>query len=157
MLASVFARQYAPMVRLAGFLLGEAAAAEDIVQEAFARLHPRLEALSEPDRVDAYLRKIVVNLSRNWWRRRRLGHRSGLARPDSVDDGSTARSDRAEIVAALAKLPRRQRECLALRYYLDLPESEIAAALGLSVGSVKTHVSRGLAGLGRLLGENHES
>lgn len=152
-LEGLFRAQYVPMVRAARVLLHDPAVAEETVQEAFARLHERLEGLAEPDRAVAYLRSTVLNLARSQVRhlhtaRRHLYH----FRPaEPTDDGAGVRADQRAVIDALRQLPTRQRECLVLRYYLDLSEADIAAALGVSVGSVKTHASRGLAALSKEL------
>ena len=72
---------------------------------------------------------------------------------DAVDDGAQARAEREAVLVALGRIARRQRACLVLRYYLDLPESEVAGVLGISQGSVKTHTSPGLAAMANLLGD----
>jgi len=156
LLAVVFRRSYQPMVRLAQLLVGDRPSAEDVVQEAYARLHGRIASLSDPGAADAYLRVIVVNLARSAQRRRGVARRHAAADPTSgqaVDDRSQGWADRDEVLAAIRRIARRQRECLVLRYYLDLPEADIASVLGVSAGSVKTHTSRGLAAMARLLGE----
>ena len=156
LLAGAFCRRYQPMVRLAQLLLGDRASAEDVVQEAYARLHGRIASLSDPAGADAYLRVIVVNLARSAQRRRSLTRRHAAADPtakDAVDDGAQARAEREAVLVALQRIARRQRECLVLRYYLDLPQAEVAGVLGISQGSVKTHTSRGLAAMAKLLGE----
>jgi RNA polymerase sigma factor (sigma-70 family) len=99
---------------------------------------------------------IVVNLARSAQRRRSLARRHAAADPTAkgeVDDGAEERADREAVLVALRRIARRQRECLVLRYYLDLSEADIAGVLGVSAGSVKTHTSRGLAAMARLLGE----
>jgi len=151
----LFRARYLEMVRLAG-LLG-ADDPEDIAQEAFARLMSRDLRLDDPQAVLAYLRSIVCNLTRN---RRRHLRVVRLRTPAAVDEGSSeqaaiSREDHREVVAALAGLPVRRREAIVLRYWLDLPEREIAAAMGVSPGTVKSHVSRGLAALARALGSLH--
>jgi RNA polymerase sigma-70 factor (sigma-E family) len=153
---SLFVSQYGSMVRLAQYLSGDPDAGQEIAQEAFAVLLRRWADLSEPEGAAGYLRRVVVNLARSRVRRRRmtLRHQARLAVWDS---GSAERSvdlnERRQMIALLLRLPRRQRECLVLRYYLDLAESDIAESLGISTGSVKTHCSRGLAALARALGE----
>lgn len=144
--ADLFAAHYAAMVRLAG-LLG-ADDPEDIAQEAFARLHRRKlrdDAASLP-----YLRSIVCNLARNRIRHLRLVRLRRLEPPEPVPGGEhhvLVAEQHRELLAALDRLPRRQREALVLRYWLDLSEREIAEAMGVSPGSVKTHTSRALATL----------
>jgi len=151
----LFRARYLEMVRLAG-LLG-ADDPEDIAQEAFARLMSRDLRLDDPQAVLGYLRSIVCNLTRNRHRHLRVVR---LRTPAAVDEGSSeqaaiSREDHREVVAALAGLPVRRREAIVLRYWLDLPEREIAAAMGVSQGTVKSHVSRGLATLARVLGSLH--
>ncbi|HEY2264308.1 MAG TPA: sigma-70 family RNA polymerase sigma factor [Streptosporangiaceae bacterium] len=141
----LFRTRYLEMVRLAG-LLG-ADDPEDIAQEAFTRLMRR--HLDEPRAAVGYLRAIVINLTRN--RHRHLGVVRRRT-PAAVDEASSeqaaiVREDHREVIAALAALPARRREAIVLRFWLDLPEREIAAAMGVSPGTVKSHVSRGMAEL----------
>ena len=143
----LFRARYLEMVRLAG-LLG-ADDPEDIAQEAFIRLMDKQPELADPRAALPYLRAIVCNLTRNRHRHLRVVRRRT---PASVDESSSeqaaiVREDHREVIAALAKLPPRRREAIVLRYWLDLPESEIAAAMRVSPGTVKSHVSRGLAAL----------
>lgn len=144
--AELFAAHYSSLVRLAG-LLG-ADDPEDIVQEAFAKLHGK--RLREDAAALGYLRATVCNLTRNRLRHLRLVR---LRRPDPPEPAPSSEhkviiaEEHRELLAALDRLPRRQREALVLRYWLDLSEREIAEAMGVSPGSVKTHASRGLAAL----------
>jgi DNA-directed RNA polymerase specialized sigma24 family protein len=120
------------LVRLASLLLHDSSEAEEVTQAM------------------AYLRSAVLNGARS--RLRHLKVVAGTERPragrsESAETSAMAGEDHRRVIAALRSLPDRQRECLALRYYLDLPEAEIAATLGISAGSVKTHVHRGLAAL----------
>ncbi|GAB2455482.1 SigE family RNA polymerase sigma factor [Streptosporangium sandarakinum] len=152
--AELFAAHHPSMVRLAG-LLG-ADDPEDIAQEAFARLHARRARLRDDGAAVAYVRSIVCNLTRNRLRHLRLAR---LRRPEPPPDAHSGEHHalvaerHRELLAAVDRLPRRQREAVVLRYWLDLSEREIADAMGVSPGSVKTHTSRGLAALGRALGE----
>jgi RNA polymerase sigma factor (sigma-70 family) len=141
----LFRTRYLEMVRLAG-LLG-ADDPEDIAQEAFTRLMHR--RLPEPQAALGYLRAIVCNLTRNRHRHLRVVR---MRTPAAVAEGSSEqaailREDHREVIAALAGLPARRREAIVLRFWLDLPEREIAAAMGVSAGTVKSHVSRGMAEL----------
>lgn len=154
-LRHLFERRYQAMVHAAELLLGDRAAAEDVTQDAFARLAVRIGRLSEPESADGYLRVMVVNLSRSALRHRRVANRyaeQSATREPSEEDASDAMTEHQAAIAALRRLSRRQRECLVLRYYLDMAEGDVAATLGISAGSVKTHCSRGLSALSKLLG-----
>lgn len=149
--AGLFRARYPEMVRLAD-LLG-ADDPEDIAQEAFARLIRKHGSLRDPDAAVAYVRASVVNLTRNRHRHLRVvRQRTPAGRPeDSSEQAAILREDHREVLAALSDLPPRTREALVLRYWLDLPERGIAEAMGVSPGTVKSHVSRGLATLARNL------
>lgn len=144
------------LVRLSVLLVRDQGAAEEIVQDAFVAVHQRWDRLTDHDRALAYLRQAVVNRSRSALRHRGVVQRY-LARqsappPAAGADVSVLGDSRRDLVlAALRQLPRRQREVLALRYYLDLSESEIAETLGISRGAVKSHASRGSAALRPIL------
>lgn len=151
--AGLFRDRYPEMVRLAD-LLG-ADDPEDIAQEAFARLIRRHGSLRDPDAAVAYVRATVVNLIRNRHRHLRVVQRRTPAGryEDSTEHAAILREDHREVLAALTDLPPRTREALVLRYWLDLSQREIAAAMGVSLGTAKSHVSRGLAALARALGD----
>jgi RNA polymerase sigma-70 factor (ECF subfamily) len=152
-ITSLFAEEYAPMVRLAHALTGDRAVAEELAQEAFARVWRKLDDLADPARAAGYLRTTVVNLTRSHHRRRRLVARRPWGTASLVDDGADRRADRDVVLRALRTIPRRQRECLTLRYLLGLSEAEVAETLGIAAGSVKTHTSRGLAAMAARLEE----
>ena len=142
---------YPSLVRLACVLLDERGAGEEVVQEAFVRVH---RAWAQVDDPLTYLRATVMNLSRSRMRRRLVARRrvEPAVRPAmSAEEHVVLLADQQEVLDALRALPRRQRECLVLRYYLDLSEAEIASTLGISSGSVKSHSHRGLAALERRL------
>ena len=151
--SALFRARYPEMVRLAD-LLG-ADDPEDIAQEAFARLIRKHGSLRDPAAALAYVRASVCNLTRNRHRHLRvLRLRTPAARPeDSSEQAVILREDHREVLAALAGLPPRRREAIVLRYWLDLSEREIAAAMGVSPGTVKSNVSRGLAALAAALRE----
>jgi RNA polymerase sigma-70 factor (sigma-E family) len=144
------------LVRLASLLLHDPADAEEVVQDAFVRAHLAWARLRDPDKAMAYLRSAVLNGARSRLRHRKVVERFEPSRPGperSPEAAVMAGDDRRHVMAALRSLPERQRECLVLRYYLDLSEAEIAATLKISNGSVKTHARRGLAALAARLGE----
>ena len=150
--AALFRARYQEMVRLAG-LLG-ADDPEDVAQEAFARLLNRHGSLRDADASIGYVRATVCNLTRNRRRHLRVAAlRAPAPPPDSASSEQVAifREDHREVLAALSSLPARRREAIVLRYWLELSEAEIAVAMGVSPGTVKSQVSRGLAALGRAL------
>jgi RNA polymerase sigma-70 factor (sigma-E family) len=145
--AALYRTQRLGMVRLAAFLVSDVDLAEDLVQDAFAGLHARWHHLREADRAVAYLRRAVINRSRSTLRRRRTAGRFLWPRPDpspAADSQVLMADEHHRLRQALAGLPRRQREVLVLRYWADLSEAEIAYALGVSRGTVKSSASRGL-------------
>jgi RNA polymerase sigma-70 factor (sigma-E family) len=154
-IADLFNEHARSLVRLARFFVDDRNAAEDLVQEAFLRLHGSFHRIEDRNRAVAYLRSIVLNLARDHNRRglvslrHRLPEEQGSA---SVVDRMVMREDQREVFDALQALPNRQRDCLTLRYFLELSPPDIAATLGLSVNSVKTHLGRGLSALEARLG-----
>lgn len=151
-LAQLYAAHWRSLVRLAVLLVRDTGLAEEVVQDSFVAVHARWRRLRDPDRALAYLRQTVVNRSRSVLRHRGVVERHvarGGADPDSPgSDAAALDGERRDVVlAALGSLPDRQREVMALRYYAELSESEIAEALGISRGSVKSHASRGAAAL----------
>ncbi|HEY2264310.1 MAG TPA: sigma-70 family RNA polymerase sigma factor [Streptosporangiaceae bacterium] len=152
--SGLFRARYPEMVRLAD-LLG-ADDPEDIAQEAFARLIRKHGSLRDPEAAVAYVRATVCNLTRNRHRHLRVVRlRTPSARPEqSSEQIAILHEDHREVLAALAALPARRREAIVLRYWLDLSEREIAAVMGISPGTVKSNVSRGMAALAAALGEH---
>jgi RNA polymerase sigma-70 factor (sigma-E family) len=152
-LESAYREQYASLVRLASLLVDDVETCEELVQEAFVKVWRHGPALREADRLPAYLRSVVLNGARSHLRRRLVARRHPPVAPDPAPptgaEGLAGDVDR--VLGALRALPHRQREVLALRYYLDLSEAEIATTLGISAGSVKTHAHRGLATLAERL------
>lgn len=141
-------------LRVAALLTGDWHAAQDLVQVSLIKLHrawPRLDTATTPD---AYLHRIMVNTQRSWWRARWRRERPLAELPEhAADDDLADRQALAQTIrAALRELPARQRAVVVLRYYADLPEAEIAAILGCSAGTVKTHAHRGLRTLREALG-----
>jgi RNA polymerase sigma-70 factor (sigma-E family) len=150
----LYASHYRQLVRLSVLLVHDVETAEEVVQDSFVAMHGRWRTLREPDKALAYLRQTVVNRSRSVLRRRGVQARhTPPVVPDhhGADHDALAAERRREVLDALRALPTRQREVLALRYYLDLSEADIADALGISRGAVKSHASRGTAALRPLL------
>jgi RNA polymerase sigma-70 factor (sigma-E family) len=143
------------LVRLAVVMLGDQAAAEDVVQDAFLGLYRRWRALDDHNRALAYVRASVVNGCRMVHRQRSRGDRVRLTEPaiESAEAIALIGEEHREVMAALRRLPARQREAVVLRYYLELPEDEAATAMRVSRGTVKSATSRGVAALGRMLRE----
>lgn len=139
------------LVQLSLLLVGEQAAAEDVVQDAFAALYPRWHQMRNVPGAAAYLRTSVVNGSRSALRHRGVANRAlpHLAREDEAPADARLLADerRRDVLDTLGRLPRRQREVLVLRYWLDLSEADIAATLSISRGSVKSSTSRAIAKL----------
>lgn len=150
-IADLHRDHYAELVRLACLLVDDRGTGEEIVQEAFVRVYQAWARIEQPL---VYLRSTVLNLARSRMRRRQVARRRvepvAPAGPP-IDEHLVLLDDQRDVLTALRTLPARQRECLVLRYYLDLTESQIAATLGISNGSVKSHSSRGLAALARRL------
>ncbi|WP_370447595.1 SigE family RNA polymerase sigma factor [Kitasatospora sp. SolWspMP-SS2h] len=144
-LTDTYRAHYRSLLRLAALLLDDLSSCEDVVQEAFIRVHAARRRVRDPEKTLAYLRQTVVNLSRSTLRRRLLPK----PMPDmaSAEEGAYDALERDELKAALRGLQRRQREVLVLRYYADLTEAQVAEVLGISIGSVKAYGSRGLAAL----------
>jgi RNA polymerase sigma-70 factor (sigma-E family) len=146
------------LVRIAAVMLGSRAGAEDAVQEAFCGLYRRWHHLADPDNALSYVRSAVINRCRSELRRQaRLQRRADQKhRPldaESPEQAAILGEEHRDVLAALRRLPDRQRESLILRYFMDLPEQEIAAAMGVSQGTVKSTTSRALAALARQLKE----
>jgi RNA polymerase sigma-70 factor (sigma-E family) len=149
----LFHGHFVTMTRLAAMLGADDP--EDVAQEAFVRLHRRRRTLRDPHAAIGYLRTTVVNLSRSRVRHLAVVRRNSPGpSPDteSAEHLAVRREDARELVAALAKLSTRHREALVLRYWLDLSEAEMADAMGVSRGTVKAHVSRGLDSLAAIMG-----
>lgn len=142
-----FADLYRLAYRVAYRILGDRAEAEDVAQEALARATLRWAKLH--DRPEGWVSRVASNLAVDRYRRRRREPAIPIGPIGIVDDRTVERSD---LVAALRRLPHRQREVVVLRYLADLSEADVAATLGCSVGSVKTHASRGLSAMRRHLG-----
>lgn len=138
------------LLRLGYAVTGDRDLAEDLAQTALANAYASWSRVRKADDPDAYVRRIVLNAHRGSFRKRRVSERLTESPPDTlahVPDPAGLHGDRATVMAALGTLPRRQREVLVLRYWLDLTEAQVAATLGCSVGNVKSQTSRALSRL----------
>jgi RNA polymerase sigma-70 factor (sigma-E family) len=139
------------LLRAAWLLTGDRATAQDLVQAALVRTWARWTRLERADNAEAYVRRVMVTTYATWWRRRWRAEVPTPVLPDGAQAGDAfAASDlRSQVRAALAELPRRQRAVIVLRYFEDLTEAQTAAALGISVGTVKSQAAKALARLRR--------
>jgi RNA polymerase sigma-70 factor (sigma-E family) len=156
-ISGLFDRHYAPMCRLAYVILGDAALAEEIVMEALVRTFSGWGRIRDVGRADIYLRRAVVNLCRSKIRRRAIEARVNAASYRRTERAAAEwdpeRHETTRIVwEAVKGLPERQRACVVLRYYEDLPEAHIADVLGCSIGTVKSQLSKARTKLEKSLG-----
>ncbi|WP_076443013.1 SigE family RNA polymerase sigma factor [Microbispora rosea] len=136
----------AALLRVANQLTGNPCDAEDLLQTALARTYLAWDRIRDRSSLDGYVRRAMVNINISWWRRRKLEEYPSEELPDvPVQQDTRHRYD--ELEQALDRLPVRQRTAIVLRYYEDMTEPEIARTLGISVGTVKSSVSRGMAKL----------
>jgi RNA polymerase sigma-70 factor (sigma-E family) len=143
--AVMYHAHYAMLVRTAALLVGDFATAEDVVQDCFIAMHRAWWRLRDTRKALPYLRRAVINRSRSVLRHRAVAdrHLPPLAPLlPSAEDSALAGMERSSVPAALRALPIRQREVVVLRYYADLSEAQIAAAMGISRGAVKSHAAR---------------
>jgi len=146
----LYVQHYRALVRLAAMLVRDMPTAEEVVQDAFVAMHDGWHRLKDTEKALAYLRQAVVNKSRSVLRHRMVVEKNLQdAPPDmpSAEHGAFVLLERSAVIAALRELPGRQREAIVLRYYADLSEAEIAAAMRISRGAVKSHTARGMAAL----------
>lgn len=146
-----FDRLYPRAVRVARRITGDSAVAEELASEAFARAFARWSRLDDSPRRDGWVIRVTVNLAIDSGRRRQP-ELSVAPSQDHADQVAV----RLALTEALRHLPRRQRDVVCLRYLADLPEAEVAATLGISTGSVKTHLHRALERLRFDLGGTDE-
>jgi len=145
------------LTRMAFLILGDRFAAEDVVQEAFCGLYVAWDRLRSHDSVVGYLRVSVLNGCRSAIRRSQRAPKPVVVAPvASAEADAMSSEERRVTVAAVRRLPPRQREVLILRYFAELPMNEIAEVMGVSVGTVKSTTARGLAALGRMLREEEQ-
>jgi len=154
-----FERHYAELARLAHLLTGEADAADDLAADALLALWHRWDRVRAADHPVAYARGVVANLARTRIRGA-VRERRRIALFWSQREEKTENPDVAGVVDvqdALRRLPFRKRACVVLRHAFDLSEKDTALALGVSVGTVKSQTSKGIAELQRLLGTQQAS
>ena len=146
----LYSEHYRALVRLAALLVRDTPTAEEVVQDSFVAMHGGWQRLRDAEKALAYLRQAVVNRSRSVLRHRTVVDKNlQKAPPDmpSAEHGAMVLLERHAVVAALRGLPGRQREAIVLRYYADLSEAQIAFAMGISRGAVKSHTARGMTAL----------
>lgn len=151
---ALYSMHYRSLVRLAALLVRDVATAEEVVQDSFIALHAGWRRLRDSDRALSYLRQAVVNRSRSGLRHRMVVDKTAPKPPPDMPDAeqvAIARLERSALVSALRALPLRQREALVLRYYAGLSEAQIASAMGISRGAVKSHTARAVASLRTVL------
>jgi RNA polymerase sigma-70 factor (sigma-E family) len=161
---ALYAEHALGLVRLAVIMLGDQPTAEDVVQDAFLGLYRHWDGLADPAKALPYVRSSVLNGCRTALRRRQrhgtgrssgepFSEETGGWHAEPADAGILLGEEHAEVLGALRRLPSRQREAVILRFYLDMPEDQVAATMGVSRGTVKSSTSRAVAALGRMLKE----
>jgi RNA polymerase sigma-70 factor (sigma-E family) len=136
-------------VQLAALLVGDVATAEEVVQDSFIAMHAHWRRLHDTGKASGYLRQCVVNRSRSVLRHRRVmdGNLPPQLPAPSAEEGALRLLERSAVVAALHRLSPRQRQALVLRYYAELSEAQIASAMGITRGAVKSHTARAMTAL----------
>jgi RNA polymerase sigma-70 factor (sigma-E family) len=149
-ITAMYHTEYRSLVRMSAVLLGDVGTAEEVVQDSFIAMHAAWRRIRDADKAVHYLRRSVMNRSRSVLRHRVvIDKHLPASEPDmpSAEQSALTRFERSAVIDALRTLPARQREALVLRYYLDLSEEEVAAAMRISRGAVKSHTARGKAAL----------
>jgi RNA polymerase sigma-70 factor (sigma-E family) len=150
----LYAAHYRSLVRLAALLVRDIGTAEEVVQDSFVAMHGGWRRLRDSEKALSYLRQSVVNRSRSVLRHRVVVDRNAPKPPPdmpSAEHGAIALLERSAVIAALRTLPARQREALVLRFYGDMSEAQIADAMRISKGAVKSHTARAMATLRTVL------
>lgn len=146
----LYSAHYRSLVRLAALLVRDVGTAEEVVQDAFVAMHGGWHRLRDNDKALSYLRQAVVNRSRSVLRHRVVVDRNAPKPPPdepSAEHGAITLFERSAVVAALKGLPPRQREAVVLRFYADMSEAQIADAMRISRGAVKSHTARAMQAL----------
>ncbi len=146
-ITAMYATEYRSLVRMSAVLLGDVSAAEEVVQDSFIAVHAAWRRLRGIEKAVPYLRRSVLNRSRSLLRQRIVVGRHAPGR----EHGAVTQFERSAVIAALRRLPARQQEALVLRFYLELSEEEVAAAMKISRGAVQSHTARGQAALRTVL------
>jgi RNA polymerase sigma-70 factor (sigma-E family) len=147
---ALYLTHYRPLVRVAALLVGDLATAEEIVQDSFVAVHAAWRRLPDADHALSYLRRSVVDRSRSALRQHVVVDKAApRLTPDlpAGQDETSIEVERSAFISALWTLPARQREIVVLRYFADLPATQIAAATGISQGAVKAHTARAMSSL----------
>ena len=153
-ITEIYGLHYRSLVRLATLLVHDISTAEEVVQDSFVALHAGMHRLRDSEKTLSYLRAAVVNRSRSVLTHRIVVDRNApKPAPDmpSAEHGALTLIERSSVVAALRSLPERQREVVVLRFYGDLSEAQIAGAMGITRGAVKSHTSRAMSALRSVL------
>jgi RNA polymerase sigma-70 factor (sigma-E family) len=136
------------LLRAAQAMTGNKSDAEDLVQATLVKAYQSWDRISDPAALDTYVRRVMVNTHISGWRRRRLDEYPTDDLPDSPEADATGDADLRDVVQrAIDRLPRQMRAAVMLRFYDDMTEPEVAAALGISIGTVKSTVARAVAKL----------
>ena len=146
----LYSLHYRALVRLAVLLVRDVPTAEDVVQDSFVAMHEGWQRLRNAESAPTYLRHAVLNRSRSVLRHRAVADKHRPNPPPgmpSAEYGALVRLEQSAVVAALRRLSGRQREAIVLRYYADCSEAEVAVAMGISCGAVKSHTARAIAAL----------
>jgi RNA polymerase sigma-70 factor (sigma-E family) len=153
---ALYLTHYRPLVRVAALLVQDLAVAEEIVQDSFVAVHAAWPRLPDADHALSYLHRSVVDRSRAALRQHVTVDKL-VPRPAPDPSGSNGEADieveRSAFISALWTLPLRQREVVVLRYFADLPETQVASAIGISAGAVKAHAARAMSSLRTELGK----
>jgi RNA polymerase sigma-70 factor (sigma-E family) len=150
----IYTAHYNQLVRLAVMLVHDVQTAEEVVQDAFEAMHLAWRRLRDTEKALSYLRQSIVNKSRSVLRHRKVVEmHAPKPAPDeqSAEHAALTLIERSAVTSALRTLPARQREAIVLRYYGDFSEADIAKAMGISRGAVKSHTARAMAALKSIL------
>ena len=159
--SALFDRNYTSLCRLAYVILGDRAQAEEMVMEAMLKTLGGWARIRDVERIDAYLKRTVINLCRSKIRRKMIENRVNEVQhhrdESKAPDWDAERHETSRLVMeAVRQLPERQKAAVVLRYFEDLPEAQIAEVLDCSVGTVKSQLSKARAKLEKTLGVSLE-